>query len=440
MRKQGIYASLLAGCVLMSTACQKNVASTSTVDSTGTADSTNTVESSDKADSTNIVNSTDTESDTTTTDSQQSEKEVTLLMVGDVLLHDRVEDACKREDGSYEYDVLFEDMKDAIEAADLAFVNQEVIIGGKELGISGYPAFNTDYSLGDALVEAGFDVVLHATNHALDKGEKGIRNCLDFWQGNYPNEAVLGIHSSAEDQNTIYVQECNGIKIAILNYTYGTNGISLPADMPYGVDYLDESRVKADLQKAEELADFTIVCPHWGTEYELEEGANQRKWAKLMAENGADLIMGTHPHVIEPMAWVSGNDITKLDLVQEGYDGGLVGGADFEQDALAHKGETLVYYSLGNFLNWTSGEHAGVADRMVGGMSHVTIARDEAGEAYIKEYGIQPVVAHLEKGQDGVRVYPLEQYTQEMADKNEIIHQDPAFSRDYCLKLCEKVW
>ena len=187
---------------------------------------------------------------------------LTLIMVGDILLHTPVENAALQEDGTYNFDTIFEHTKEELQAADLAIVNQEVIIGGEELGISGYPAFNAPYTVGDALVEAGFDVVCHGTNHALDKGKKGLLNCIAFWRENYPDMAVLGIHDSQESQDNIYIYEQDGMKIAILNYTYGTNGIAMPEGMPYAVDMLNEQKVITDIQKAEEMADFTVVCPH----------------------------------------------------------------------------------------------------------------------------------------------------------------------------------
>lgn len=333
--------------------------------------------------------------------------EITLVMVGDILLHTPVAESGKTDEGSYDFSAIFANMQEEIQAADLALVNQEVIIGGTELGISGYPSFNAPYELGDALWEAGFDVILHATNHTLDKGRRGLMNCMTFWQENYPQLAVLGIHDSEEDQQEIYVYEQEGIRIAILNYTYGTNGVALPEDMPFAVDLLEQERVTEDLKKAQELADFVIVCPHWGTEYRLEETSAQKKWAQLFADNGADLVLGTHPHVIEPVKWVD---------------------------------DTLVYYSLGNFVNWTAGKGEGVANRMVGGMATVTIGLDENGEVIIKDYAVEPLVCHLEKGYGGVTVYPLESYTEELAEKNEIRKQDSSFSLEYCENLSELVF
>lgn len=354
--------------------------------------------------------------------------EVTLVMVGDILLHKPLAETGELEDGGYDFRALFENMREEISAADLALVNQEVILGGTELGISGYPSFNAPYELGDALADAGFDVILHATNHALDKGRKGLLNCLAFWEEHYPEKAVLGIHKSLEDSEEIYIFEQDGIKIAVLNYTYGTNGIALPKDMPYAVDLLDRERVAADLARAEELADFTVVCPHWGTEYKLTQSKEQEKWTIFFAENGADLIIGTHPHVIEPIYWVTRNG--EGNWVHEEADAGQV----------VPEGGVLVYYSLGNFCNWTSGAKKGVANRMVGGMAQVTISRNDEGEVSIADWAVKPLVCHLERGFGGATVYPLDEYTEELAERNEIVKQDDSFTLDYCMDLAESVF
>lgn len=343
---------------------------------------------------------------------EESSAEISVIMVGDILLHTPVEEAAKQEDGSYNFNAIFTNLQEEIQAADLAIVNQEVIIGGEELGISGYPAFNAPFEVGDALVKAGFDVVCHGTNHALDKGKKGLISCIDFWKENYPEIAILGIHESQEEQDNIFIYEQDDIRVAVLNYTYGTNGISLPDDMPFAVDMLEKERVIADIQRAEESADFTILCPHWGTEYKLEPSAEQEMWTEIFLENGVDLVLGTHPHVIEPVEWVV-------------------------DEETGHK--MLVYYSLGNFVNWTSGTGEGVANRMVGGMAQVNIAKEEEG-AVISDYGIMPVVCHLEEGVNGVTVYRLSEYTSEMAEENRIGQQDSNFSLAYCEELCQRVW
>lgn len=343
----------------------------------------------------------------------EERREISLIMVGDILLHDPVTESGKLPDGTYNYEHMFAQVEDMVQSVDLALVNQEVILGGKELGLSGYPAFNGAYEVGDALHKAGFDVVLHATNHALDKGKKGILNCINYWQSNHSEMAVLGIYDNQADYDrNCYIYEKDGMKIAILNYTYGTNGISLPSDMPYAVSLLKEEKVKADLDRAEAEADFTIVCPHWGIEYSHEASAEQKKWAKLMVEHGADLIIGTHPHVIQPVEWVESGTGNKA----------------------------LVYYSLGNFINATSGSGPGTTDRMVGAMAQVTLYKNEKGQVEIKDYGVEPLITHLRYGTQQITTYRLADYTQELAAANETKQKDSAFSLEYCENLCQKVF
>ena len=341
------------------------------------------------------------------------EPEIDLLMVGDVLLHDNVQNSGKLADGTYNYDHLFANVKEDIEAADIAIVNQEVILGGTELGLSGYPAFNGPYEVADAIVDAGFDVVMHATNHTLDKGKKGLLNCMNYWEENYEKVAVLGVFDSQDSyENDIYIYEEDGLKIAILNYTYGTNGIPLPSDMPYAVALLDKEKVIADLVKAKEVADFTVVCPHWGTEYQHKQSEEQEDWANLFLEYGVDLVIGTHPHYIQPVEMLTGENGEKM----------------------------LVYYSLGNFINSTNESGRGTADRMVGGMAKVTVAKSENGDAYIKTYDVEPLVTQLLYDTQEITTYKLEDYTEELAAKNKIIEKDTVFNLQFCENLCEEVF
>ncbi|MEZ3428402.1 MAG: CapA family protein [Lachnospiraceae bacterium] len=338
--------------------------------------------------------------------------EVTLVMVGDILMHMPVNNSGRLADGSRNFDHLFTYTKDMIEAADIAIVNQEVILGGPELGISGYPRFNTYYEVGDALVNAGFDVILHATNHSLDRGREGIENCLAFWEEHYPDIAVVGIYDSKEKQDEIYVCEQEGIKIAILNYTYGTNGLPFPAGMPYAVNLLDRERIASDVARAKEIADFVVLCPHWGTEYVLEESQNQRDWAAFFMECGVDLVIGTHPHVIEPVEML--------------YD--------------ENGNEMLVYYSLGNYVNATAGEDSDIGTRMLGAMATVTISRNADGEVYIKEYGAEPLVTYFSADRKTVLVYPMDAFTDEMAADSFTIKRDKDFSPAYCQEIWEQVF
>ena len=365
------------------------------------------------------VSGIDTESEAVTESESetQSETEVIepetlqIVMVGDMLMHSRIVESGLQQDGSYNFDHLFVHVKDYIQAADIAIVNQETILGGEEFGYSGYPRFNSPYALGDAEVEAGFNVILHATNHTLDKGKDAVINCMNFWETKHPEVAYVGINRTQEQRDNIYIYEENGIKVAILNYTYSTNGKDSPEDMPFIVNRFVKEDIVSDIQKAEELADFTIVCPHWGKEYSFGINSFQKKWTKVFLENGVDLVIGAHPHVIEPIEWVSDEDGHNM----------------------------LVYYSLGNYVNGTSSTGSGVTNRMVGGIADVTIGRNEAGEVVIMENGVIPIVCHIDEG-DAYTVYFLEDYTEELAKENRILSQDSEFSKELCDSIVNQVW
>lgn len=344
-------------------------------------------------------------------DDEEPPNTLTLIMVGDMLMHTPVNESGIREDGSVDFSHLFTYTKDKIQEADLAIVNQEVILGGEELGISGYPAFNTYQELGDDLAESGFDVVLHATNHALDKGKKGILNCLSYWENTHPQIAVLGIQDTAEEQDEIYIYEKNEIRVAILNYTYGTNGIPLPSDMPFAVNLMEKEKMAEDIKKAKECADFVVVCPHWGTEYVLEETDYQKDYAQFMLDCGVDLVIGTHPHVIEPVRMLQNENGDQM----------------------------LVYYSLGNYVNCTSSETEDIGARMLGAMAEITIAKDENNDVFIREYGALPLVTYVSEDQKEITVYPLEDFTDEMAEDSYTVKFDTDFGRTYCEKLWENI-
>lgn len=340
--------------------------------------------------------------------------EVTLTMVGDMLLHTPVHESGKMLDGSMNFDHLFTNVKEKVSKYDIAIVNQEVILGGAELGLSGYPSFNGAYEVADALVNAGFNVILHATNHTLDLGKKGVLNCMNYWESNYPEIGILGINKSQEAQdNNIYVYEKDDIKIAILNYTYGTNGISLPTDMPYIVNLLDKDKIKQDVEKAKEIADFIVVAPHWGAEYTHTPSDQQVNLANFMADLGVDLVIGTHPHVVQPVEWIESENGNKM----------------------------LIYYSIGNYVNSTESTGEGVTHRMVGAMAEVTIRKDRGEEPYISDYGATPLISHKDTSEPGLlTVYPAYDYSEKLASENEIINQDPSFSLELCLDIWNDVY
>lgn len=334
--------------------------------------------------------------------------QVSLLAAGDNLIHIEVVNSGKQEDGTYNYDHLYDEIMEEIEAADIAVVNQETILGGEQFSYSGYPAFNSPTEIGEALVDVGFDVVLHATNHTMDKGEKGINNTFDFWS-NYPDISILGINKSKDDRNRISIIEKNGLKIAMLNYTYSLNGYQLPDDKPYLVNMLDKKQMEKDIKKAHEDADFVIVFPHWGTEYVYEPVNSQKDLVNFYYELGVDLVIGTHPHVLQPVEWVTTNPEHKM----------------------------LVYYSLGNFLSYQK-----EAPRMLGGIANVTITKDNSG-TFISDASITPIVTHYENGPADYNygIYKLSEYSSELGDIHGVsdIARQGRFSYEEILHIAKKV-
>ena len=345
---------------------------------------------------------------TTPTPTMSPSSQVTLLAVGDNLIHIEVVESGEQEDGSLNYDHLYSNLKEEISAADIAVVNQETILGGDDFKYSGYPVFNSPTEIGDALINAGFDVILQATNHTMDMGEKGIDHAIAYWK-EHPKVVTLGINESQEDSEEITIIEKNGIKIAMLNYTYSLNGYSLPADKPYLVSMLDKDKMEQDILKAEELADFTIVFPHWGTEYVYAATSSQTDLTSFYYDLGVDLVIGSHPHVLEPVEWIE---------TEKGH-------------------KMLVYYSLGNFLSYQK-----EAPRMLGGIASVTITKDKNG-TYISDASITPIVTHYEHGPADYNygIYKLSDYTEALASVHGVsdIAQQGALTYQKTIDLAKKV-
>ena len=318
----------------------------------------------------------------------QSVKTVNLLAVGDDLIHSGIFKSGLQADGSYNFDHLYANVKDEIEAADLAIVNQETIFTYDRNDYSGYPVFAGPVEIGDALVAAGFDVVTHATNHVYDRGVQGIEDTLDFWKTNHPEVTVLGIHESQEDADTIKTVECNGITFAMLNYTYGMNGFVLPDDQPYLVDILDKEKVAADIAKAKEISDCVIFFLHCGVEYTYIPADETKEWVQFLLENGVDITIASHPHVLEPYAYLTGED--------------------------GH--EMLVYYSMGNFIS-TQDEYP----RLIGGMAEITVqlkGQGDNAQLSVLDYGLEPLYTHYNHNTGVYTVYKFRDYTDELALQN----------------------
>ena len=311
---------------------------------------------------------------------EKIDETISLIALGDNLLHMPVINDGKKEDGSYDYSHIFKNLQPMIKDADVAIIGQETVFGGQDLGYSGYPLFNSPSDMGKTLVNEGFDIVLHASNHVLDKGKKGLLNTINFWK-DYPSVTVLGVNETEEEYNDVEIIEVKGARIAVLNYTYSTNGIPIPSDMPYMVNMIDRQKIEKDVIFANENADFTIAFMHWGTEYSTKPDSMQKELSSLMCSWGVDLIIGSHPHVIEPVEWIESENGNKM----------------------------LVYYSLGNFVSRQL-----EAINLLGGIAKINFHYD-GEKVTIKDDAFMPIVTHYDSNYSSFGVYPLKEYSDDLA-------------------------
>ena len=240
---------------------------------------------------------------TVTEPEEEKPKDITisLAVVGDIMCHDtNYKDAYNSETKTYDFSHVFTNVADKLRNADLTIGNLETTFAGSDRGYSGYPTFNTPDELATNLKDLGFDVLSTSNNHSLDKGYSGLTRTLEVLDEN--GISHMGTYSSEESSEEILVKDVNGVKIAFLAYTYGTNGIPIPSGKEYCVNLIDKDKIKADLEKAKALdVDLISVSMHWGNEYRLKSTTEQENLADFLFENGADIILGSHPHVLEPM-------------------------------------------------------------------------------------------------------------------------------------------
>ena len=226
---------------------------------------------------------------------------IKMTVIGDIMCHNtQYTDAYNSSSKKYDFSYVFDDVKDKLSQADITVGNLETTFAGSKIVYSSYPTFDAPEALGRALKDVGVDVLSTANNHCMDKGYTGIVNTikeLDELKIDH-----MGTYDSEESSNNILVKDVKGIKIAFLAYTYGTNGIAVPKDKSYAVNLIDKDKIKKDLQAAKDLdVDLISVSMHWGTEYKQNPTDEQEELADFLFENGADIILGSHPHVLEKM-------------------------------------------------------------------------------------------------------------------------------------------
>ena len=334
---------------------------------------------------------------------------VTLTGVGDNLIHEAIyRQAARRADGKgYDFGYAYQEVADMIRQADIALINQETIMAD-QYGPSSYPFFNSPTQLGDHLVNMGFDVVNLANNHCLDKGENGLTSTLNYWSRK-KEIITAGVFPNREKALVPQVIERNGIRFAFVGATEWTNGLSLRKDSSLViVKTQEEDLLKQQVEQAKTLADVVVVNVHWGVEYSQKPSDNQKALAQKMIDWGADIILGHHPHVIQPVEYLHRQDGTK----------------------------GIVAYSLGNFI---SAQDQG--ERMVGGALQVTVQKDSFdGMVNISSVKFLPLVTQYEKNFSNIRVYPLSQYTEKLAISHGVRKgETPEFSMNYINRIVEEV-
>ncbi|EIT85626.1 hypothetical protein A374_10333 [Fictibacillus macauensis ZFHKF-1] len=272
--------------------------------------------------------------------SQENVTYTTLGAAGDVLIHDVLYNKAKRRNGTYDFNFMFQDVAPYLRKPDIMMVNQESMIGGPALGISTYPSFNSPYEVGDALKANGVDLVTLANNHTLDRGKQAILNATNHW--NKIGMPYTGAYASPNDAKKIRTITKNETTFAFLSYTYGTNGIPVPQNQPYLVNLIEPTTIAHDIRKAKKKADVVVLSLHFGNEYERMPTPKQKQLVQLAADAGANVIIGHHPHVLQPATWVKSKN----------------GGSAF------------AIYSLGNFI---SGQRGNYKD--IGGILTLTIKK-----------------------------------------------------------------
>ncbi len=307
---------------------------------------------------------------------------ISLCAVGDALLHENILKSGLQDDGTYNYDRLFTHMKRTLKDYDVKIINEETILVEDSSKYAGYPSFGSPLALGDAIRKAGFNVVTCATNHAYDRGITGIKDTVRYWK-NYKDDVLMtGIYTNQEEYDKIPIKEFDGIKIAFLNYTALVNSGSKRES--YNIRFLNEKQVIKDIKSAKKKADFVVVLPHWGEEYEHQPTTSVVSLSKRLAEAGADLIIGCHPHVVQPMKILKTSDGRKVPC----------------------------FYSLGNYFSnmfWFKCQLEGMAD--------VTITKTTSGTK-VTACDYIPIVNHISTKDDSFSVYLLEDYTESVAKKH----------------------
>lgn len=313
---------------------------------------------------------------------KEESNELSLVMVGDCLIHRFVYTDAKENEGTYNFDKMFTEVKDLINGHDLAYYNQESNIGGKSLGLSAYPRFNSPEEIGDTMVNMGFNLVSLANNHTMDKGEVGVINSVNYWKTK-PGVYYSGEALSESDRNdNIKVMEKNGIRYAFLSYTTVTNGLLPEIGKEYLTNIYSDEKAKSDIDRIKDKTDFIIVAMHWGEEYVTVPNESQKKVASYLSSLGVNLIIGNHAHGIQPVQMI---------------------------------GDTLVFYALGNFISAQD-----TPDKLTGAIAYVTV-RKEDNKIKFYEISADLIYTYFKNGRN-FKLYPYTKLDNSILNNYEIYY------------------
>lgn len=312
------------------------------------------------------------EADEPPADIAPEDRTLRIAAVGDIMMHDSMIQAGRQPSGGYDFSSFFAAAAPYLKEADLLIGNLETPLAGAHFGYSGYPRFNTPEILAENLGAAGFDVLLTANNHCMDQGYTGLINTLDVLDA--AGLAHTGTFRSQEERDQILMFSIKGVHIAVLAYTYGSNGLLPPKGKSFSVNFIDTQTILSDIKRAHyvDKAELIIVGLHFGTEYELDPNKDQQQLVQQIFAAGADIVLGSHPHVLQPMS--SEND-------------------------------RFVIYSLGNFIS----DQRGI-ERLSSVILQLSYSLETAGEKpVLEDIGLVPIRTRRFKynGMNSFEVLPI---------------------------------
>lgn len=319
---------------------------------------------------------------------------VRILAAGNNIFDDNILTVGQTGGDVWDYDSVYSLIKDEISQADLSIVTQESAFTADHSQVSGESVYFTPLEVGSALINAGFDIIAGATDHADDYGSVLLADSLNAWRTTYPDTPLLGLYLSQEETANIQVVEKNGIRIALLSYAFGSYSDSIKNDAPFMVDYLEREKVANVIAQAKSISDCIIFLAHWGNLDNAVPTAYQDQWARFLLQQGVKVTIGSHPHVLQP-----------CQLLSDGAGN-----------------EMLVYYSLGNLVSG-----AQTAPELLGGLAGFTLEKSVTGDQItvrVTSNTLTPVIMHYSANLNICNVYPLSAYSDNLARGHGILAAD----------------